>query len=224
MSFPKRLKETRIKAGLSQENLAIACEWEGRARISNYENGTRSPRPKDVEKLAKVLKVSPQWLQFGEGSDNGVFWPKKDVKFLKKIPTIPLDEVEAWLSGRLTKTVSTMNFISHSHEFDFGNNIFFVEIKGDSMISPNHPEDSYAEGDFALVDPDAKHDEGKTVLFSQNNAIKIRKISSDGNELILKANNSQYPIIKLDETVKILGVILLTQRNRMKQSSHETIS
>lgn len=40
---PKQLKEIRLKAGLTQAQLAKFLGLSGQERISEYENGTRNP-------------------------------------------------------------------------------------------------------------------------------------------------------------------------------------
>ena len=56
-TFGKRLRETRIKAGLSQSDLE---EISGipKARLSRYENGHVAPSIQTLERLARALKVS----------------------------------------------------------------------------------------------------------------------------------------------------------------------
>jgi transcriptional regulator with XRE-family HTH domain len=65
----QRLKETRKKAGLLQEQLADKLGWHdrGQARISQYERGRREPTLKDIERIATALGVTVSWLAFGEG-------------------------------------------------------------------------------------------------------------------------------------------------------------
>jgi transcriptional regulator with XRE-family HTH domain len=67
MNIGNRLKELRIAYGFSQSELATAMNWKGmRARISNYEVGNRMPNAEDIESFAKLFKVSPAYIQFGD--------------------------------------------------------------------------------------------------------------------------------------------------------------
>jgi transcriptional regulator with XRE-family HTH domain len=56
-TFGQRLRETRIRAGMSQSDLE---EISGipKARLSRYENGHVAPSIQTLERLAKALKVS----------------------------------------------------------------------------------------------------------------------------------------------------------------------
>lgn len=56
----KRLKEARLRAGLSQEQVGIEADIEpdsASVRMSRYEGGSRTPNPELVEKIAAVLRV-----------------------------------------------------------------------------------------------------------------------------------------------------------------------
>ena len=56
-TFGRRLRETRVKAGLSQSDLE---EISGipKARLSRYENGHVAPSIQTLERLARALSVS----------------------------------------------------------------------------------------------------------------------------------------------------------------------
>ncbi len=61
----KRLKEARLRAGLSQEQLGVHAgieEDSASVRMSRYEGGTRTPNLELVEKLAAVLRVPPAYF------------------------------------------------------------------------------------------------------------------------------------------------------------------
>ena len=56
----KRLKEARLRAGISQKQLGIRAgidEFSASPRINQYERGKHTPDYLTVERLAKVLKV-----------------------------------------------------------------------------------------------------------------------------------------------------------------------
>ena len=61
MCFPKRLKELRLNAGLTQKDLAKAIEV-GRTTISEYESGKIVPKQDNLVKLASFLGVSVDYL------------------------------------------------------------------------------------------------------------------------------------------------------------------
>jgi transcriptional regulator with XRE-family HTH domain len=56
--IPKRLKQARLRAGLSQRKLGIAAgidEFSASARINHYERGRHMPDFGTAERLARVL-------------------------------------------------------------------------------------------------------------------------------------------------------------------------
>lgn len=58
--FGRRLKEARLRAGLSQEQLGIEAGLDpmsASTRMNRYELGKRAPNFELVEELAKVLEV-----------------------------------------------------------------------------------------------------------------------------------------------------------------------
>lgn len=58
--LPKRLKEVRIAAGLSQKKLGIAAgidEFSASPRINQYETGKHAPDFSTLKRIATVLSV-----------------------------------------------------------------------------------------------------------------------------------------------------------------------
>ena len=63
--FPKRLKEARLQAGLSQERLGVLAdidEMSSSARMNQYERGKHEPDFSMVERIAKVLNVPESYF------------------------------------------------------------------------------------------------------------------------------------------------------------------
>ena len=68
----KKIKEIRIKRGLTQKQLAERCSLSEPA-IRNYELGNRTPSPQQLEKIAAALNVSVYAISDPEIEDyNGV--------------------------------------------------------------------------------------------------------------------------------------------------------
>lgn len=58
--FSKRLKEVRLRAGLTQEGLGVLAgvdEMSASARMNQYEKGKHEPDFSMVERIAKALKL-----------------------------------------------------------------------------------------------------------------------------------------------------------------------
>ena len=61
MCFPKRLKELRLNAGLTQKDLAKAIEV-GRTTVSEYESGKIVPKQEGLLRIANHFNVSVDYL------------------------------------------------------------------------------------------------------------------------------------------------------------------
>lgn len=59
--FGSKVRQARMKVGISQEELAFRCGLD-RTYVSGVERGTRNPSLKNIEKIAKALKISPSEL------------------------------------------------------------------------------------------------------------------------------------------------------------------
>lgn len=63
--FSKRLREARLRLGISQAKLGIAAnidEFSASARMNHYEKGRHYPDYKTAERLARALKVPTPYL------------------------------------------------------------------------------------------------------------------------------------------------------------------
>lgn len=67
-SIGERISKARSAAGLSQAELAAACEWEHQGRVSNYERNEREPGVDEIRALAAATGSDPVWLMFGQQS------------------------------------------------------------------------------------------------------------------------------------------------------------
>ena len=67
--FGDRLKKARVDKGISQQELADKVNLK-QASISQFEKGQRMPTPANIDKLARILSVSIDYLA---GEDQGKF-------------------------------------------------------------------------------------------------------------------------------------------------------
>lgn len=62
---PKRLKEARLAANISQKKLGIAAgmdEFSASARMNHYEIGRHTPDYSTLKRISEVLNVSPAYF------------------------------------------------------------------------------------------------------------------------------------------------------------------
>ncbi len=62
MEFHKRLKEARLKAGLTQKEVATKVGWSSDATYQGYERGVSIPSIELATRMADALGVSLDWL------------------------------------------------------------------------------------------------------------------------------------------------------------------
>lgn len=90
VTFAKRLKEARLAAGLTQEQLAQACGVTNRA-VSAWEKGRASDiLAENLFAAADKLKVDPRWLATGHEDQ-----AKAAVGIAKEIRELDPEQLEA---------------------------------------------------------------------------------------------------------------------------------
>lgn len=113
MIIGSRIKEERIKRGLSQQQLGDLLDVT-KVSVCGYENGTRTPTMETFMKLMEVLDMSPDYLL---GRDINVI-SEEEEKYVKKMSKIDLqiiDEIKKYpnlykkLSNDLIRTVELMD-------------------------------------------------------------------------------------------------------------------
>ena len=140
--FNDRLKELRNKAGLKQSELGEKVGVSS-STIGMYEQGRRSPDREMLIKLSNVFNVTLDYLVDNNNiktDDTDLFNLKGDVRFLKKVKDsdmikIPvLGAIRAGLPLYADENIIDYEYV-HQEELVMGEETFFLEVKGDSMIN-----------------------------------------------------------------------------------------
>lgn len=218
MNISNRIRQKRLELKISQQALSEKCGWDSAGRVSNYENGSRNPKASDVVVIAKALNVSPEWLQFGKPS----FLPEgaissniaEPIKPMGKIPILTWDEVlrikfegnQYYMENNATNKAQRDYLLIYS-EYPEGS--FGLEVQGDSMTSPHPFSVSFTDGMMLYVNPVRKPENGNYVIcaFNEKEAAFRQYVIDSGVEY-LKPLNPQYPLRRLDECARIIGVIM----------------
>lgn len=70
----RRIRTSRLAAGLSQDELARRIGYSGRSAVSKLESGIIAPDLILIDKLSSVLDVTRNWLMYGEeGSEPSTY-------------------------------------------------------------------------------------------------------------------------------------------------------
>lgn len=173
-----------------------------------------SPRQENVERIAKVLGVSTEWLWKGEGSNPPATGPQANVEPGPKVrgfvpliswvqagawcemqEPLELEDAEAWLPCA----------VSHS------SGTFALRVRGLSMFNP-HERRSFREGDIIFVDPAKDYENGSLVIvkLASSKEATFKQIVLEGDRHFLKPLNPSWPdpIIELPNDAAICGVVV----------------
>jgi SOS-response transcriptional repressor LexA len=199
--FGNRIKQVLHEKGLSQSQLArlVGVKQQTISYICAPDSPSSTSRY--ASKIASVLGVNPAWLQSGEG---GKYDPTVRIELegvevsVRQIPLISKSAAVEFLKDGNTE-------ITHALMTDakIGKNAFAVEIDGDSMRPLFRP------GDRVVIDPDLLPEPGDFVLASSDGSVTFRKYRARGDNLFeLAPMNDDWPVIRSDAGVKVLGVMV----------------
>jgi SOS-response transcriptional repressor LexA len=201
--FAKRIKKARIEAGLSQDALAKAIselfdkKKISRTAITQWESSkTNSVEAGHLLKATKVLNVTPDWLQFGDGNMRPI--DLVDIT-THRIPLLNSQQA-AYPQEKYKEILS-----------EVGLDETLVKIAGPCafafVIDDNSMEPLFACDDLVLIDPDIQPCPGDYILAKliPLDEIVFRKYQSTS-----LFSSDQFELIPLNED---WGNIILTEKN-----------
>lgn len=173
-----------------------------------------SPRLENVERIARALGVTTEWLWKGEGSTTIATGPQSNVEPGPKVrgfvPLISwvqagvwcemqepyeLADVEAWLPCAVSHSSAT----------------FALRVRGLSMFNP-HERRSFRDGDIIFVDPAKDFENGSLVIakLADSKEATFKQLVLEGDRQFLKPLNPSWPdpIIELPDDALICGVVV----------------
>lgn len=173
-----------------------------------------SPRQENVERIAKVLGVTTEWLWKGEGSNPPPLGPMANVEPGPKVrgfvPLISWVQAGAWCEMQEPFELEDAEtwlpcVISHS------STTFALRVRGLSMFNP-HERRSFREGDIIFVDPARDYENGSLVIVKLANSKEatFKQLVVEGDRRFLKPLNPSWPdpIIELPGDATICGVVI----------------
>lgn len=201
--FGQALKEARLEAHLSQEELAHQSELD-RTYVSMLERGIKVPTIKTLFKLATSLSIDPtQLLERVKQLDQGLLPQKKATpKIQKKFPFFATSIscgkpiIEDFI---VEKSLSLDDEMIKNPE-----ETFFMKASGDSM------QPSIWDGDLLIVSTKKKAQNGSIVIAQVNNEFTVKRYfqSSKGIRLIPDNNRHKEIVINAETQVLICAVVL----------------
>lgn len=202
-----RIKAARKEAGLTVREV---CEKSGslkQARISNWEQGTRSPGPSEALLLARILGVSAAYLL--------CLTDQKDVsdKAENMITLVPLYSAEQVLSIQDINHYEVLDAQQIPVEKDVSAHLsehaFAYKIEDNSMS----PE--YVPGDSVIIDPSKAPSPSQVALLVSDGRVMVRRIRDKGKEGIdFVPLNQDWPVVTLSNIneAKLLGLVIEHRR------------
>ncbi len=199
--------------GMTQEMLANKMGIT-RGAVTHYLAGRRVPPLKQFQKLAAVLKADPAWLQFGTAAEGKHSVKKPEAKNVKSELTKDRLPIVTWeqASQFIGSTKITDNEIKQYLPDFFTDkpHWYALRVKGDTMTTPLGNSRSFHEGDVIIIDPkkNAAHGNYVVAILPRAKEATFKQYVVDGGVRYLKPLNPQYPIVKIEDSTHICGVVV----------------
>lgn len=202
----KVIRKMREARGWSQGELASRIGVDT-SQVSRYERGKQDIPSDNLREIAKLFSTSVARLFMaaeGIGEDDGLSTGAQIYGRIPLISTVPAGEfaeisdifepgyADEWIPSPVPTKEHT----------------FALKVVGDSMA------DDYPEGTILVVEPDRDPCVGNLVIAKCNgNESTFKKWVRDGGKDYLKPLNTTYPMIPMDETCFIIGVVVFAGRH-----------
>lgn len=193
-----RFKKERLKTGLNQVEFAKIFNVT-KQTVSNWESGKRKPDTEMLSKIAQYFNVSTDYLLGTDlnnrnTDDADLFNLKGDVKFIKKVKEsemvkIPvLGVIKAGIPMFAEENIIGYEYV-HQEELLMGEEYFYLQIKGDSMVNAGIPDSSrvlikkqsFIENDGEIMAVRVNGDEAT-----------LKRVYKQQDGLVLQSENPKY--------------------------------
>lgn len=203
MALGENIKHARMKAQISQDELAKRLGYKSRSTIAKIESGENDLTQKKVAAFAKALNVSIDFLMDGNGNENnsqGVRIPVLG-RIVAGIPLEAIEEIEDY--EEIPRKMAA------SGEF------FALRIKGRSM------EPKLTEGDIVIVRKQEDVDSGDTAIVLVNgDEATVKQIKKTETGIMLIGFNVEVyqPHFYSNEQIEALPVRII---GKVVESRHK---
>lgn len=207
-SWSNRIKERMKVLGLTQEELAKRMGIT-RGAIAHYLAERRIPPLSQFKKLAAILKTDPAWLHYGSVAETSAQKKDKTTSTAKKpIPILSWEKVANFLAGKQAQHEDAEEFVPHI--FSDMPCWYALRIKSDAMTAQLGSQVSFREGDIIIIDPEKTPIHGSFIvaLLPRAKEVTFKQYVVDGGITYLKPLNPQYPLMQIDESTYISGVVV----------------
>lgn len=189
----EKIKEFRLKRGMSQEELADLLGTT-KQTVSRYETGERKANQDVLFKLSEIFKVS---------IDD--FFPSKKENEVKSIVFTKLPIVGAVSCGNGVLAYQEIEgYEEVPSSWLNGGEYFFLRAKGDSMINAR-----IMDGDLLLIRRQDDVENGEIAVVLIDDEAVLKRVYKTGDNVILQSENPKYQPIILTKgdmgNIRIIG-------------------
>ena len=210
MNIAERLRAKMVELGLNESELGRRADVP-QPTINRILSGeSSSPRRPTIEKIARVLRVSPNWLMFG-GEDESKSFDSNVEMALQPSRSFSYPEISWVQAGTASEAMELCNVAAcekHTSDVWAGDNGFWLKVMGPSMTSPAGP--SFPEGFLILVAPEFEPRSGQFVVAKliDSNEATFKQFIRDSGAFYLKPLNPSFPTIPMDDTWVVVGTVV----------------
>ena len=185
-NFGQRLKKLRKSKGLTQTDLANILHLSDKSSISRYERNHNNPPIDVIKKMSEVLDVSVNYLLKGIENESNSKLQNINENEMIKIPVI--GEIRGGQPILTNENIIDYEYI-HQGELVVGNEYFYLQVKGDSMINAR-----IFEKDRVLIKKqDFIENDGDIMAVRVNgDEATLKRVYRQKNGLLLQAENPNY--------------------------------
>jgi SOS-response transcriptional repressor LexA len=203
MNLAERFRAAREAAGYSQEELATKIGVVQQT-INKIETGViRNPRK--LALIESLLGLPTGYLMYGENAHAETSLLPQPI--MARCPIISWEKAIDWPANRTQVLMDSKNE-ALAQKIVLGANCYALRINNDAMTDSSRKQ-SFNEGSYIIVDPDVKFKSGSLVVAVENSkSMLFRRYVREGAREYLFAYNNNYDPVKLDESLKIAGVVI----------------
>lgn len=228
MAFYDRLKESRIKSGLTQEQLAEKLGI-AKSTLSGYESGNREPTVATIAKVMDILNIDANYLYQDETNSLTELVVSLDEKALLKkyrdldshgreiVDLVLEKEHERYITALKEKPAAIRMYTYLRKIAAAGSGFYFDDIPSETIEAPYMPgadfivgvngdsmEPTYSDGDLVYVEKRQILNVGEIGIFTIRNECYIKEVGEDG----LLSHNPKYKPIPGTEDIHCVGKVL----------------
>lgn len=204
-----RITKSRKELGITIKELAARTTELSPARISNWEQGTRSPGPLEAKLLADQLNVSASYLLCLTDNPQGDLIQNPENKF-RHIPILSMKETPhaREILGQQEPFIFEKTILVDSLNPSIKSSALFATSVDDSSMQPE-----LNPGDVIVIDGDLQPNPGHYILvyLTQKKQTVLRRYGeADGCHFQLLASSDLWATVSIKDVkeAQIIGVVV----------------